>query len=972
MNLSVDDFNVFHVAVHGKDKNAFEWQDRLLRQIVADRKWPQVLDLPTGVGKTTCIDIALFALALDAQEDSVRRWCPRRIAMVVDRRIVVDQVAERGRKLLRALVAENAEPVVREISHRLRALSKEAEEPLGVFTLRGGIPKDEGWARTPDQPLIIASTVDQLGSRLLIQGYGVSRGMKPVHAGLLGNDVLLLLDEVHLSQPFAETLEALGRLRERFAKVSPLPPRFHHAFLSATPSMVNAKPFGLLDDEKRPESPLGPRLHAPKPARLREVEDRPALEQACTDEARDLIDRHSVIAVVVNRVASVSTVVHQLRDVLGDRVDVVPITGRMRPLDRDEVLRALRRRIMTGRDRANVDKKLVVVGTQCLEAGADFDFDAIVTEAASFDALRQRFGRVDRLGLYGKAEGVIVYDKNNKDDPVYGGTTVKTVTWLEQQLPKRSKKTKDVPQGVDFGVLALPLPPGERLKDMVAPKECAPVLLPAYLDLWIQTSPAPVIVPDVSLWLHGPKSGPADVQVVWRIDLSEDDLVQAFNAKEGDSAKEHPVAIVAAVRPSSLEAISLPFVAAKRWLLGKDIGDVVDVEGVSGEDRERGDGRPVLRWDGDDSAVISAKAIRPGDTIVLPATRGGIRDGCFESGSTDPVVDLAEQASLLARGQPVLRLHPHVLNQLNLSLPVDDLQESRHALETAAEQEEQSWRKLWLERLAKSKNSIVVDADEPWTVLRGKRVRPQMLRARLSIDDTVEDGVEVMTDEDDSFHTGLPVTLSDHSADVERFARDYAEKLLPKELIEDIALAGWLHDVGKADRRFQVLLRGGSEIAFFKDETPWAKSGMPPGAKAAHRLAQRKSKYPNGARHEVQSLAMLEKHLEVVKAKAYDVDLVLHLVASHHGYCRPFAPVVVDDAPVDVMLSNHQSASFGTVEFSATTSKHELHRLDAPLADRFWRLVERYGWLELCWLEAILRLADHRASEKEQEMNDET
>lgn len=967
MNLSVDDFDAFHIAVHGKDKIAFEWQKRLLRQIIANREWPRVLGLPTGVGKTTCIDIALFALALDAQEDLEKRWCPRRIAMVVDRRIVVDQVAERGRKLLRALVAENAEPVVRQVANRLRALSKEAEEPLGVFTLRGGMPKDDGWARTPDQPLILASTVDQLGSRLLIQGYGVSKGMKPVHAGLLGNDVLLLLDEVHFSQPFAETLDALGHLREKFAKASLLSPRFHHAFLSATPGVATAKPFSLLDDEKSEGSPLGPRLHAPKPVRLREVEGRTALEQTCIDEACNLIDRHGVIAVVVNRVASASVIVRQLRDALGDQIEIVLLTGRMRSLDRDDVLQSLRPRIMTGRDRASVEKKLIVVGTQCIEAGADFDFDAIVTEAASFDALRQRFGRVDRLGLYKKAEGVIVHDISVKDDPVYEDTIRKTIAWLKQQLPKKTKKTKDAPQVVNFGVLALPLPPTDKLTEIVAPKAHAPVLLPAYLDLWMQTSPAPVVVPDVSLWLHGPKSGPADVQVVWRADLSEYDLASALKAKEGDSAKERSAAIVAAVRPSSLEAISLPFVAAKRWLSGKDIGDVADVEGMSGEDHERGDGRLVLRWDGDDSAVISPATIRPGDTIVVPATRGGIRDGCFEPGSTTPVVDLAERASLLARGQPVLRLHPQVLKQLNLSLPIDDLQEARRALRVLAEQEEQpSWRKLWLDQLAKSKSSIVVDADEPWTVLRGKRVRPQNLHPLLSADDTVEDGVELTTDEDDSFHAGRPVTLSEHSADVERFARDYAEKLLPRELIEDLALAGWLHDIGKADKRFQVLLREGSEIAFFKDETPWAKSGMPPGAKAAHRLAQRKSKYPKGARHEVQSLAMLEKHLEAVKAKAHDVDLVLHLVASHHGYCRPFAPVVFDNEPVEVVLSSHKSTNFETVEFSATTSKHELHRLDAPLADRFWRLVERYGWLELCWLEAILRLADHRASEEEQ------
>jgi CRISPR-associated endonuclease/helicase Cas3 len=93
---------------------------------------------------------------------------------------------------------------------------------------------------------------------------------------------------------------------------------------------------------------------------------------------------------------------------------------------------------------------------------------------------------------------------------------------------------------------------------------------------------------------------------------------------------------------------------------------------------------------------------------------------------------------------------------------------------------------------------------------------------------------------------------------------------------------------------------------------------------------------------------------------------VFHLVASHHGYCRPFAPAIVDENPIDVSLDGHNSEKFEKIDFGATSSKNDLHRLDSPLADQFWGLVAKYGWQELCWLEAILRLADHRASEEEQ------
>jgi CRISPR-associated endonuclease/helicase Cas3 len=84
---------------------------------------------------------------------------------------------------------------------------------------------------------------------------------------------------------------------------------------------------------------------------------------------------------------------------------------------------------------------------------------------------------------------------------------------------------------------------------------------------------------------------------------------------------------------------------------------------------------------------------------------------------------------------------------------------------------------------------------------------------------------------------------------------------------------------------------------------------------------------------------------------------VLHLVESHHGHCRPFAPVVVDPAPVTVRIA-HEGHPL------AASSATGLERLDSEVATRFFAVQSRYGWWGLSYLEAVMRLADHRASER--------
>ena len=105
------------------------------------------------------------------------------------------------------------------------------------------------------------------------------------------------------------------------------------------------------------------------------------------------------------------------------------------------------------------------------------------------------------------------------------------------------------------------------------------------------------------------------------------------------------------------------------------------------------------------------------------------------------------------------------------------------------------------------------------------------------------------------------------------------------------------------------------------------------------------------------SVALVENQ-DDLRARAHDWDLVLHLVASHHGYCRPMPPAVSDTKPVDVVVS------FEGRERRAR-SDHELAHLGSGVVERFWRLVARYGWHGLTYLEAVLRLADHRRSEAE-------
>ena len=724
----------------------------------------------------------------------------------------------------------------------------------------------------------------------------------------------------------------------------PLPRRFCTVEMSATPSDKKAKRF-TLDPETDLDgcAELRRRVKAIKRAALVPVPNREAVPVAVLKIVKSIAKavRQSEsqvrsVGVVVNRVRTARETYELLA---GEDIDAHLITGRMRPLDRIDALDRIGPVVDPDGDRRG-DRLTVVVATQAIEVGADFSFDALVTECAAVDSLRQRFGRLDRRGVWSErtgrpAQAWIIGPKtvvgSTKRDPIYGESARET--W--EELDRRFKK--DGP--LDVGPTGLQnFPSGAN-----APRAEAPLLLATHMDAWVQTRPEPLVQPSVEWFLHGiDQNRPADVSVLWRWDRSSE--------------------VLRLVPPRQAEILQIPITAARSWLAGIPEVDVADVPQADHAE----EGRPTteihsrdwVRWDGFGGGAerdVGVEDIHPGDVLVVDPGRGGLRGGTWDPSSTEPVEDLGDVAQVEYGRKATLRLDPRLPYVVSPPTPANEAEaddplsgrvtgwlESRsHGLGDPPD-----WLLKVIGKLGSDFEVTTVGVEDE-SPSRGYYILTQHHpRTRKPV---VE--AEIMDDSDEAgSFTSTGVTLRRHLDGVGERAGRIAERLgLPPKIADDVRIAGRLHDLGKVDSRFQSQLVGGDPVELeMRSGEPLAKS---------LRGARRVRGYPEGMRHEVASVAMIESNGDVLDP-AHDRDLVLHLVGSHHGWGRPLPPIIEDPEPqvLSWTLDGHV--------LKATSDLTE-SSLALDMSDRFWRLVGRYGYHGLAWLEAVLRLADHQQSAEE-------
>jgi CRISPR-associated endonuclease/helicase Cas3 len=821
------------------DNAPFPWQADLYSRLCSGQV-PQACVIPTGLGKTSVIAIWFLARLENAS-------LPRRLVYVVNRRTVVDQTTDEVTKL----------------RGRLSEIGMSVDD-LAISTLRGQFADNRAWSADPSRPAVTCGTVDMIGSRLLFSGYGVGFKAKPLHAGFLGQDVLLVHDEAHLEEPFQRLAAGIEEVQECFSGER-VAPRLHVMALTATPRGVK-DPLRITaaDQEAAKE-----RLDAAKRLVLVPAERDADVFNKIVEHAHALHSRDRAVLVFVRTVEGVRRVVEGLRKNKIPENCIGQLTGTIRGKERDELVKTPLFKRFLPEPEYDTASTVYLVCTSAGEVGVNISADDLVCDLSPFDSMAQRFGRVNRFGKCMGVDGstvTVVYPKEfDYKDPLKDSRE-KTLRLLERL------------QSVSPNALEA-LPQEARERAFTPTPECLP-LTDILIDGWSLTSVRARMPgrPPVEPYLHGI----ADYQqpetwVAWREEVGE------ITKEMFDDHPPQDLLDAYELKPHELLRDSSKRVFAELRTLAERFGDesvwVVDEFGHVESSKLQ---------------ALTARGEKPirNCIVLLPHDIGGL----------DPHGML--NGALHAAGDSSQAINNDVADQIlgidgrQLRVRVDDRKDPRA----------RGMRLVRIIRWPRSEDSDSVEV-EP-------RVWYWFERPAI---------------QENSRHALHPVTLDIHVGDVERELDEILSRLsLDTRIVKALRLAARWHDLGKRRERWQSSIGRKDnlrDIWFAKSGSSWV----------SHR--------EGGYRHESGSLldvTRLDECAEFGTLDAGEQDIVLHVIACHHGMARPhFNP--------DQMLDDNHP-----VEAAETMS--------IQVARRFARLQRRFGHWGLAYIESIFRAADWRAS----------
>jgi CRISPR-associated endonuclease/helicase Cas3 len=799
----------------------FPWQEALFERL-QNGDIVSSLDIPTGLGKTSVIALWLTALACGAP-------LPRRLVYVVDRRAVVDQATE---------VADHMKTCVDNDSSLKQALK--LERSLPVSTLRGQHADNREWLEDPSCPAIIVGTVDMVGSRLLFEGYGVSRKMRPYHAGLLGVDTLLVLDEAHLVPPFERLVSAVAAGAPLFgpknANLRPLIPLFRVMSLSATGRGNGGEVFGLTPKDLEENEVTRQRLHASKRLTLLSLNEKASLATELAKQAWALSDsgKLPIRCLVFSNERKVA------QDAEGElaklakaqKVDVQTdlFVGGRRVYERADAADRLKELGFIAGTKERPPLPVFLFATSAAEVGVDLDADHMVCDLVPWERMVQRLGRVNRRGD-GKAEVVVLAAPAKGDD---APKRLDAVTKLLGELPRVSPDAFDASPGA-IVALKKRANTDEQLAQLITdastPAPLHPPLTRPLLDAWAMTSlDEHTGRPDVEPWLRGwDVNEEPQTTVVWREILPVTPNGQLL-------AEADVEAYLTAAPPQLLESLEIETREVVPWFKKR-----LDALRASKEpdaqlsphhvvalviDR-KGKARPIRLSETDDDKRNKLEDRLKHVTLLVDVRLGGLDKGLLNPNAANA----SEVASLVNDARVPFRI----------SL-------GQGTLEPTAPP------KLRRESVITTHHSA--DGEDGW----------------IYIDTWVTEAPE--TEDGRSVSPKHEQELSKHQSWAGTEAERIAERLkLPDNYKQMLKTSARLHDEGKRAARWQRAFGG------------------KPGKVLAKSTTRPNQKILGGYRHEFGSLPYAQADAEFAALGELERELCLHLIAAHHGRARPTIPI---------------------------------------------------------------------------------